>query len=142
MHQTKKKKQRTNGTENICSLCLLIIIFSQNISFVYLTEPCSEAKKYICENSGCYFCHCLCFWFLQKWQFALQKRNKQYNIHESRNYINFLQIIRNSTKVIEKIRGMPLSLSYDTPSYVIMDYEKLYTYILLTQNGEIRAFEV
>ena len=86
----------------------------------------SEAKKkHICEDSGCNFCHCLCVWFLQKWQFALQKRNKQYNIHESIIYINFLQIIRNSTKVIEKIRGMPRSLFYDTPSYVTMDYEKL-----------------
>ena len=48
----------------------------------------------------------------------------------------------NSTTVIAKIKGMPRSFFYDIPCYVIMDYEKWYTSILLTQCEEIRAFEV
>ena len=48
----------------------------------------------------------------------------------------------NSTTVIAKIKGMPRSLFYVIPRYVTMDYDKLYTSLLLTQYEEIRAFEV
>ena len=40
-----------------------------------------------------------------------------------------------------KIKEMPRSLFYVIPRYVTMDYEKRYKFLLLTQCGEIRAFE-
>ena len=44
--------------------------------------------------------------------------------------------------VIAKIKGMLRSLLYDIACSVTMDFEKLYTSILLTQIGEIRAFKL
>ena len=136
-----KERNKEPMKEKVFAGCVFSLCFcSQNKHFVVVPEPCSEGKKV--EDLGCYFCHCLCFWFLQKWQSAIQKRYKQYNIHESRNYINFLQIIRNSTTVIAMIKWMLQSLLYDIACSVTIDFEKLYTFILLAQIEEIRAFEV
>ena len=68
------------------------------------------------------------WWFLD-WKKYTQQIKNQTNVNMY------------STTVIAKIKGMPRSLFYVIPRFVTMDYEKWYTSLLLTQCGEICAFE-